>query len=241
MGLRYRRSKKILPGVRLNINKNSIGVTLGGKGLRYTVNSKGKKTATVGIPGTGISYSKSTTVKKEGNDTNEVQNQVRTATPICELCKASNKSATIVAVVTGLLAICAAFSTPGFVNLILFILFVSIFYTSMLSRDTVNTAKRIVKIHPEVSEGTLEPASAEDALIIIYRGTKWRTLLFLISSLSFLIFCCVAAELNSSGGAGSGYYIAKGSALLFFGAKSLYDRLTTSQAKKKLKKALATK
>lgn len=35
-----------------------MSATVGSKGAHYTVNPKGKKTATVGIPGTGISYTK---------------------------------------------------------------------------------------------------------------------------------------------------------------------------------------
>lgn len=66
MGLRYRKSIKIAPGVRLNVNKKSVGVTVGGKGLHYTVNSKGQTTKTVGIPGTGLSYSKTSSGKKSG-------------------------------------------------------------------------------------------------------------------------------------------------------------------------------
>jgi hypothetical protein len=52
---RFRRSIKILPGVRWNIGKNSSSVSLGGKGLTYTTGTKGSRT-TVGIPGTGLSY-----------------------------------------------------------------------------------------------------------------------------------------------------------------------------------------
>lgn len=65
MGFRFRKSIKIAPGVKLNLNKKSVGVTAGVKGAHYTVNSKGKKTATVGIPGTGISFSESTSTKKK--------------------------------------------------------------------------------------------------------------------------------------------------------------------------------
>lgn len=60
MGLRFRKSFKIAPGVKLNLNKNSTSVTFGKHGTHYTVNSKGKKTASVGIPGTAISYTQST-------------------------------------------------------------------------------------------------------------------------------------------------------------------------------------
>lgn len=56
MGLRFRKSLKVAPGVKLNLNKKSASVTFGGKGAHYTVNSKGKKTVSAGIPGTGISY-----------------------------------------------------------------------------------------------------------------------------------------------------------------------------------------
>ena len=52
---RFRRSIKILPGVRWNIGKKSTSVSLGGRGLTYTLGTKGSRT-TVGIPGTGISY-----------------------------------------------------------------------------------------------------------------------------------------------------------------------------------------
>lgn len=56
MGLRFLKSIKIASGVRLNINKKSTSLSFGGKGLRYSINSKGKRTTSVGIPGTGLSY-----------------------------------------------------------------------------------------------------------------------------------------------------------------------------------------
>lgn len=58
MGLNFRKSKKIAPGVKLNVNKKSMGVTLGNKYVRHTVNSKGRSRTTVGLPGTGLSYTK---------------------------------------------------------------------------------------------------------------------------------------------------------------------------------------
>lgn len=64
MGFRFRKSIKLLPGVRLNLNKNSTSVSFGGRGARYTVSSTGKRTASVGIPGTGLSYSTTTGGKK---------------------------------------------------------------------------------------------------------------------------------------------------------------------------------
>lgn len=56
MGLRFRKSIKIGGGAKLNINKKSVGMSVGGKGARYSVNSSGRRTKSVGIPGTGLSY-----------------------------------------------------------------------------------------------------------------------------------------------------------------------------------------
>jgi len=66
MGFRFRRSIRIAPGVRLNLNKRSMGVSVGGKGLHYSVNSKGRRTSTIGIPGSGLSYQQVSTPKKRG-------------------------------------------------------------------------------------------------------------------------------------------------------------------------------
>lgn len=46
---------KLIPGVRLNFGKDSVGMSFGIPGLRYTMNSKGRRTFSAGIPGTGIS------------------------------------------------------------------------------------------------------------------------------------------------------------------------------------------
>jgi TonB family protein len=53
----FRRSIKILPGVRWNISKGGSSFTFGGRGFRHTIGKRGART-TVGIPGTGLSYTK---------------------------------------------------------------------------------------------------------------------------------------------------------------------------------------
>jgi hypothetical protein len=53
---RLRRSVKIAPGIRLNINKKSVGLSAGVRGARYSVNSSGRRTRSIGIPGTGLYY-----------------------------------------------------------------------------------------------------------------------------------------------------------------------------------------
>jgi tetratricopeptide (TPR) repeat protein len=55
MSVRFRRRLKIAPGLTLNFNKNSVGLSLGVRGAHYTMNSNGRRTISAGIPGTGLS------------------------------------------------------------------------------------------------------------------------------------------------------------------------------------------
>lgn len=59
MGLRFRKSVKIAPGVKVNLNKKSTSVTFGGKGVHRTISSTGKKTTSVGLPGSCAYYTTS--------------------------------------------------------------------------------------------------------------------------------------------------------------------------------------
>lgn len=65
MGIRFRKSMKIAPGVRMNIGKKSVGVSIGGKGARYSVSSSGRTTTSASIPGTGLSYVSTGSTKKK--------------------------------------------------------------------------------------------------------------------------------------------------------------------------------
>lgn len=56
MGLRFRRSIKLVPGVRLNIGLRRASLSIGGKGFTYNIGSNGSR-VTAGIPGSGLSYS----------------------------------------------------------------------------------------------------------------------------------------------------------------------------------------
>jgi hypothetical protein len=55
MGFRFRRSIRILPGLRLNIGKRGVSVSAGVRGAHVTV-GHGQVRETVGLPGTGLSY-----------------------------------------------------------------------------------------------------------------------------------------------------------------------------------------
>jgi tetratricopeptide (TPR) repeat protein len=45
---------KLMPGVRLNFSKSTMGLSFGVPGARYTINTKGRRTFSTGIPGTGL-------------------------------------------------------------------------------------------------------------------------------------------------------------------------------------------
>lgn len=55
MGFRFRRTIKIMPGVRLNVGKKGVSVSAGRRGANVTVGKTGVRT-TVGLPGTGLSH-----------------------------------------------------------------------------------------------------------------------------------------------------------------------------------------
>lgn len=55
MPLRFRRSIRILPGLRLNLGKRGVSTSFGIRGMHVTL-GHGKVRETVGLPGTGLSY-----------------------------------------------------------------------------------------------------------------------------------------------------------------------------------------
>lgn len=100
MSLRYRKSFKIMPGVKLNINKKSASITLGGKNFHVTKSTNGRTTTSVNLPIQGLSYthvdtkdkSKSLTGSQNRNDTTSVIPD-SIDNPICDA--TSHKSKTV--------------------------------------------------------------------------------------------------------------------------------------------------
>ncbi|MEO8571774.1 MAG: DUF4236 domain-containing protein [Chloroflexota bacterium] len=56
MSVRFRRSIKLAPGVKVNLTKTGLGLTLGPRGAHYSVHSSGRRTRSIGLPGTGFYY-----------------------------------------------------------------------------------------------------------------------------------------------------------------------------------------
>ncbi len=59
MGLNFRKSVKVADGVKLNIGKKSAGVSVGGKHVGASFNTRSGARVRASLPGTGISYTKS--------------------------------------------------------------------------------------------------------------------------------------------------------------------------------------
>jgi tetratricopeptide (TPR) repeat protein len=63
MSIRFRRSMKIAPGLRLNFSKSTLGLSFGIPGARVSVNTKGDVYTSAGIPGTGLYSVERTSLK----------------------------------------------------------------------------------------------------------------------------------------------------------------------------------
>lgn len=74
MGFRFRKSFKIAPGVKFNVGKKSVGVSIGGKRAGVSFNSRTGARARVSAPGTGLSYS--TKLGKKGRQSQGAKSPV---------------------------------------------------------------------------------------------------------------------------------------------------------------------
>jgi hypothetical protein len=59
MGIRFHRSIRIVPGVRINLARRRPSLSFGGVGATVNLSRRGTRT-TLGIPGSGLSVSTST-------------------------------------------------------------------------------------------------------------------------------------------------------------------------------------
>ena len=63
MGLNFRKSISLGKGLKLNLSKSGPSISFGKSGFRQSVNLKGQTRTSVGIPGTGVYYTKTSNVK----------------------------------------------------------------------------------------------------------------------------------------------------------------------------------
>jgi hypothetical protein len=65
MGWTFRKSINLGP-FRVNLSNSGVGYSVGGRGFRTGVSSRGRRYTSVGIPGTGIRYSTSKKASSKG-------------------------------------------------------------------------------------------------------------------------------------------------------------------------------
>ena len=63
MGLNFRKSISLGNGLKLNLSKSGPSLSFGKSGMRQSINLKGQTRTSVGIPGTGVYYTKTSNVK----------------------------------------------------------------------------------------------------------------------------------------------------------------------------------
>ncbi len=76
MGLRYRKSVKICKGVKVNFSKSGPSLSIGGRGNSYNFSKRGTR-HTIGIPGTGLSYTSSSHKRKRSTSSKRRSSYVR--------------------------------------------------------------------------------------------------------------------------------------------------------------------
>jgi hypothetical protein len=66
MGFRFRKSINLGRGLRLNLGTKSVGLSAGARGARVSINSRGRRTTTLGLPGTGLRWTSTGSRKRRG-------------------------------------------------------------------------------------------------------------------------------------------------------------------------------
>jgi hypothetical protein len=75
--IRFRRSVRILPRVRLNVGKTGVSTSIGGRGAHVTL-GHGQTRTTVGLPGTGLSYTEISPAHEVDKDPSQSSGLLRT-------------------------------------------------------------------------------------------------------------------------------------------------------------------
>ena len=82
MAIRFRKSIKLMPGVRVSLSKSGISGSLGVNGARVSVNSKGQVRGTAGLNGTGLSSTTMLNGKSKSKATESYEETTNEIVPI---------------------------------------------------------------------------------------------------------------------------------------------------------------
>lgn len=76
MALRFRKSFKIAPGLRVNVTHRGASASIGPKGAGYSIHSDGSQHASAGLPGTGLSVSHKVSGKRKRSQAIQSDDQI---------------------------------------------------------------------------------------------------------------------------------------------------------------------
>jgi hypothetical protein len=156
--LRFRRTLRVAPGIRLNLSKRGLSTSFGPRGLHYTV-GHGRRRTTVGMPGTGLWY---TTYSQR-----QARSWQRAAAPAGAHQTRATAPRTTPASTTASLAEMAAMTPPQ--KIAWGILFTLLVITSpvglwLLITGLVQLHSPVWRIRTYVRQAGLEPANAAELL-----------------------------------------------------------------------------
>lgn len=160
MGIRFRKSVKIAPGVKLNIGKKSVGVSVGSKYGGFSVNSKTGTRVRASLPGTGLSYSSKVGDSSGRNVSGTASGKGYVVGEKRVSSKGSYKFSYILALIAGIICLIIGIPTIAFGGIIFILFGAFFFYIFNKCRKIYNNYDAFVQesqpeIPPTVAEGTV--------------------------------------------------------------------------------------
>lgn len=166
MGFRFRKSIKIAPGVKVNLGKKSVGMSIGNKYAGVSVNSRTGARARVSAPGTGLSYSTmigSSSAHSGGSSPLPTQTSVllveQRQTQL-KACKTNLRTVKYVYPILAAVCVLIGYAVPICFGLAALLLYVSIKQTAKYEAEQIMLEQPGSQIMEEF-EGTLEQADTE--------------------------------------------------------------------------------
>lgn len=114
MGIQFRKSIKIAPGIKINIGKKNTSVSVGPSGAKVTMGTNGTHVS-AGIPGTGVYYREKVSKKKK-NSNMQVKNNKSWEYQDAGIPLRTNSENTMYAIIFTIIAI-ACFAGAAFAQL----------------------------------------------------------------------------------------------------------------------------
>jgi len=170
MGLRFRKSFKVAPGVKVNVGKKSVGVSLGGKYGGMSFNTRSGARARVSAPGTGLSYSSkiggSSRKKASSASSSSTNGYVVKRKTLAS--RKSYKISYIIFLILGIVCLIIGIPTIAFGGIIFIIFAVISFYIFSKYKNIYNTYDTFA----QEFETTLPPTVTEGSIIYPEQNLK---------------------------------------------------------------------